>query len=91
MKQFKTVENIICLTDQHLPVGATDAEVADLLMELIKKAQRAELLGIAVAYVEGNNKVSVRIASGAADAAMLVGAVGALDYEINKRWNEQND
>lgn len=89
MKNFKKTENIVCLTNNHLPVGATDADVAQLLYDLIQKAQRGELLGIAVAYVEGNNQVDVRIASGSAHAGLLVSAVSALHYDINKRWNEQ--
>lgn len=86
MKQYATVDNIVCLTRSHLPVGAVDDSVADILIELTDKAKRGELLGLAVAYVSGNNDVYLPIAMGSAPVSSMVGAVGALNYEINRRW-----
>lgn len=78
---------IFSLTKNHLPIGSTEKDVVSLLESLIEKAERGELLGLACAWVEGNNDVALRIADGSANAGLLAGAVSALNFEINYKWS----
>lgn len=77
---------IIPLTRQHLPIGETPKGVVNVLKSLADKAQNGQLRGMAVAWVEGERSISVQISEGCAGSALLVAAVSALHYEINKRW-----
>lgn len=86
MTEKKSAE-ILCFGRNHLPIGKTDQDIADLLNTLIRKADSGELLGLCVAYVEGNNDIGLRIAHGSAQAGLLAGAVSALNFEINYRWS----
>lgn len=78
---------IFSLTRNHLPIGTTDRDIVGLLESLIEKAERGELLGLACAWVEGNNNIGLRIADGSANAGLLAGSVSALNFEINYRWS----
>ena len=89
MNVEKKSADIVSLTRNHLPIGVTDPAVIDLLVSLLGKAERGELLGLTCAWVEGNNDVVFQIKTGSADAAKLVAAVTGLFYEINRRWQHE--
>lgn len=78
--------DIVALTPNHLPIGGTPQGVVNLLVDLVKKAERGELRGMAVAWVEGQNSIYTQIAEGCAGSSLLVASVSALFYEINQRW-----
>lgn len=82
----KKSAQIVCLTENHLPIGHTPEVVVNLLAKLLNKAETGELRGIAVSWIEGNGDVCNQIAEGSAGSALLVAAVTALFYEINSRW-----
>lgn len=84
---IKKTADVFSLTRNHLPTGTTDKAVINLLESLIDKAERGELLGVACAWVEGNNDIGLRIADGSANAGLLAASVGALNFEINYRWS----
>lgn len=79
-------DKVIAITKTHLPIGGTPIVVVDLLEQLIQKAERGELRGMAVAWVEGNGDVVHQIAEGCAGNSSLVAAVTALFWYINKQW-----
>ena len=77
---------IIELTGAHLPTGDTPQSVISLLNTLNIKAERGELIGLAVAYVEPQNHVFTHICNGSATWNMIVSAVGALFYDVHRKW-----
>lgn len=86
-KKKQTTAEIISLTPHHMAIGKTHESVIHLLNCLMKKAERGELLGLAVAAVEGQNDIVFQIAQGSAQSSLLVSGVAALNYEINRRWS----
>jgi len=80
---------IFYLTKNHPPTGDYSVDVVCMLENVLQKARRGEILGIALAFVEGNNNVRIGIADGCAHSALLVAAVGALNFEIHSKWSAQ--
>lgn len=87
MKRTGKSCEVIPMSRVHLPIGGTSPDIVNVLESLIVKAERGELLGLVVGYVEGNNEVRTQIASGSADAGLLVAAASSLCFEINARWS----
>ena len=81
------MSNVVPLTGHHMSIGDTPDSVKIMLLSLVEKANRGELLGLAAAWVEGGNDVGFQIAQGAASSPHLVAAVSTLQYEINRRWS----
>lgn len=80
-------DNIVPLTNAHLPIGQPDQNIISLLRSLLLKAGRGDVTGIAVSWVEGQeNETNYHIESGCARGALLVASVSGMFYEVNRRW-----
>ena len=78
--------DIIPLTGAHLPIGVADEETIALLRGLLAKAERGDLIGIGVYWVEYQNDVLCSIAPGCARAALMVAGASLLYDETKKSW-----
>lgn len=80
-------DNIIALTSAHLPTGNLDHDMISFLRSLLVKAERGDITGMAVAWVEGqDNTTSYQIESGCARGELLVASVTGMFWEVNRRW-----
>lgn len=80
------MENIIPLTNAHLPIGAADQEIVALLRGLLAKAEKGDLIGLGAYWIEYQNDVVVSIGAGCARAALMVAGASRLYDETKKRW-----
>lgn len=79
-------KKIVSLTKNHISLGETPDDVKQFLYLLVEKAERGELQGLAIAWVEGLNNVHIKISEGCAGSYCLVAGVSGLNYEINRLW-----
>jgi hypothetical protein len=86
-KERKSAE-IIALTESHLPTGDTPTSIICLLENLNQKAERGELVGMCVAYIESNGHVFTHICHGSSTWSQIVSAVTALFHDINVKWSK---
>jgi hypothetical protein len=77
---------IHALTAAHLGIGEPVKEIVALLKSTLEAAERGEIIGIAIAKVDGGNSTSNTYESGHADGALLMMAVHSLHYRITKTW-----
>lgn len=80
-------DNIVPLTNAHLPIGQPNSDIVSLLRSLLLKAGRGDITGLGIAWVEGQeNETNYQIESGCARGALLVAAVSGMFWEVNRRW-----
>lgn len=78
--------DVIPLTDAHLPTGHVDEEMVSLLRAILARAERGDVLGLGIYWIEGQNDILMDVKAGCARAALMVAAAGRLYDETNKRW-----
>jgi hypothetical protein len=76
------------ILNAHISTGEPCADVVEMLKKLLAEAKRGEVIGLAVAWVHGNNDVSAKWASGCADGNLLMAAVHSLHTRVSKVWDE---
>ena len=89
MSDEKKSAKIFSLTTNHPPTGYTPKSVIELIQDLNLRAERGELTGIAVAYVQSSGRVAVQMEQGSSSSSQLVSAVTALFWDINKKWSKE--
>ena len=85
----KKKAKIIALTANHLSTGDTPESVKQLLAELMERAECGELLGMSVAWTQGENDIYSSTAFGSARYGDLVAGVSGLLYDLNSRWGNR--
>lgn len=74
------------LSDAHLSTNVPCEDVIALLRALLKEAEHGEIIGLAVACVEGNNRISSCYAAGCADKNLMMASVHGLHTDITRLW-----
>lgn len=78
--------DIIPLTNAHLPTGHQDEEIVGILRALLARAEKGDIIGLGVYWIEGQNDILVDIKPGCARAALMVAAASRLYKETDRRW-----
>jgi hypothetical protein len=63
-----------------------DEEVVGILCDLLEKAQRGEVVAIAIGAIRGDGYVMTRANRGKRGTGELLGAVAALQSEMIENW-----
>ena len=74
------------LSEAHLSTNEPCRDVIDLLERLLEEARAGEIIGLSVAYVEGNNLHTSAFASGYASSDVMMLAVHHLHTRITAGW-----
>jgi hypothetical protein len=82
--------NVVALT-QFVHLDETSPEIIARLEELLEKAKRGEVKGIALAWVSPGSRVSIVINQGSAAACEIVAATSRLNWVANKWWDDFSD
>lgn len=80
---------LYALTNARIADGLPRSDVIDLIADLLKRAKRGEIIGVAVGYVEGNDSTFTDWAAGTASQAAMVTAVTCLQFKLMKKLDEQ--
>lgn len=76
------------LTSAHLGTGEPCADVVQLLKEYLARAERGEIIGLSVAYVEASNKIVSGWATGCASGDHMMLSVHDLHARVTQVWSK---
>lgn len=78
---------VIALSNAHLGIGEPDEEIIGLLRAVLARAEKGDVIGLGMYWVEGQNDIFMDVKAGCARAALMVAAASRLFKETDKRWN----
>jgi hypothetical protein len=80
----RRAHKVVALGPVHNIPGRNSAVVA-FLADLLVKAKRGEVAGVAIAYVDGSNSLVTDWDSGRADSHLMIAATTQLQHLMLKR------
>lgn len=77
---------VYALTDAHLSINQPDEEIISLLRGALERAERGDVTGLGIYWIEGQNDILVSVIPGCARGALMVAGSSRLYDETKKRW-----
>lgn len=74
------------LTGAHLSTGRPCLDVVELLKNALVRAEQGEIIGLAIAVVDGAGQTMNSYAPGTAESHRMMLAVHSLHHRITKLW-----
>lgn len=85
----KTAEILTPFGDYKTPLPSQ--KVIQILERALHQAQRGDVVGVALAVVDGRGFVSTRAERGTRGMAEMVGAVAVMQDDLIRLWKNEND
>lgn len=78
---------VIPITGAHLGIGEPDEEIVSLLRAVLARAEKGDVIGLGMYWIEGQNDILLDVKAGCARAALMVSGAWKLFKETDQRWS----